>query len=275
MISNSKQVVRTVLALSVVGLTALPAAAQIGGLGVPGQGGQQRSTKQSNPGSSDIDESTKNLRDEDPAVRLEAVKALAASQDKKAVEHLIEATADVDPRVKIKAIDALGNLRAADATPVLVQVLYMRESEPWLKQRVLVSLGKIGDTRSARPIADFLSSVSDVPTRGTAIYALGEIGDPNSVPELKRIGDNVHRRDVAAPGHATRSRRSSRNRSIPRSWSRRCGTPRRTPGRRPRARQRRSPTRNHARGIERPGTTATERSAAPRRSRVRPMRGCL
>lgn len=186
-ISHTKSVARFAVALSFVAFAALPAAAQLGGLNVPG--GSQRSTRQSNPGSSDLDESTKNLRDEDAAVRLEAVKSLAASQDKKAVEHLIEATADVDPRVKIKAIDALGTLRAADATPVLVQVLYMRESEPWLKQRVLVSLGKIGDSRSARPITDFLSRDTDVPTRGTAIYALGEIGDPNSVPDLKRIGE--------------------------------------------------------------------------------------
>lgn len=182
-----KTFVRTALALSVVALGASSAAAQVG---LPGSN-PQRSTRQTNPGASDIDEPTKNLRDDDAAVRLEAVKALAASQDKKAVEHLIEATADLDPRVKIKAIDALGTLRAADATPVLVQVLYMRESEPWLQQRVLVSLGKIGDTRSAKPIADFLSRDTDPATRGTAIYALGEIGDPTSVSDLKRVGESA------------------------------------------------------------------------------------
>src|SRR5690606_13050111 len=109
-----KKFVRTALALSVVALGASSAVAQVG---LPGSN-PQRSTRQTNPGASDIDEPTKNLRDDDAAVRLEAVKALAASQDKKAVEHLIEATADLDPRVKIKAIDALGTLRAADATPV-------------------------------------------------------------------------------------------------------------------------------------------------------------
>lgn len=167
------------------------AAAQIGGLsGLPGQEGA-RSSGSKNPGTSDIDESTRNLRDDDPAVRLEAVKGLAASNDKEAIEHLIEATADVDPRVKIKAIDALGTLRAGDATSVLVQMLYMRESEPWLKQRVLVALGKIGDSRAADPIADFLARDSDVATEGTAIFALGEIGDPGSVPTLQGIASNA------------------------------------------------------------------------------------
>lgn len=167
------------------------AAAQIGGLsGLPGQEGA-RSSGSKNPGTSDIDESTRNLRDDDPAVRLEAVKGLAASNDKEAIEHLIEATADVDARVKIKAIDALGTLRAGDATSVLVQMLYMRESEPWLKQRVLVALGKIGDSRAADPIADFLARDSDVATEGTAIFALGEIGDPGSVPTLQGIASNA------------------------------------------------------------------------------------
>lgn len=167
------------------------AAAQIGGLsGIPGQEGA-RSSGSKNPGTSDLDELTQNLRDDDPAVRLEAVKGLAASNDKEAIEHLIEATADVDPRVKIKAIDALGTLRAGDATSVLVQMLYMRESEPWLKQRVLVALGKIGDSRAADPIADFLARDSDVATEGTAIFALGEIGDPGSVPTLQGIAGNA------------------------------------------------------------------------------------
>ncbi|MEW6272144.1 MAG: HEAT repeat domain-containing protein [Thermodesulfobacteriota bacterium] len=182
---HGKPLVRIALAAVIVACSAAGASAQ---LNLPGMG-NQRSTRQTNPGTSDIDEAAKNMRDDDAATRLEAVKALATSQDKEAIEHLIEATADLDPRVKIKAIDALGTLRAADATPVLVQMLYMRESEPWLKQRVLVALGKIGDTRAARPIVDFLARDTDVATRGTAIFALGEIGDPSSVPQLKTIGE--------------------------------------------------------------------------------------
>ncbi len=173
------------LALAFCAASALDAAAQ---LGLPGS--QRPTSRQSNPGASDIDEHTRNLRDEDPAVRLEAVKGLAASNDKDAIEHLIEATADVDPRVKLKAIDALGTLRAADATTVLVQVLYMRESEPWLQRRVLVALGKIGDSRAAGPIADFLSRDTDVASKGTAIFALGEIGDPKVIPALKSIEES-------------------------------------------------------------------------------------
>ncbi|HZR85048.1 MAG TPA: HEAT repeat domain-containing protein [Candidatus Binatia bacterium] len=144
---------------------------------------------ESNPrgGTAEVEEWGKQLRGDDPVQRLEAVKSLATSQEKSAVQHLVEATADPDPRVKLKAIDALGTLRASDATPVLIQTLYLRDSEPWLKQRVLVALGKIGDNRAARPIADYLSRDTDKQTLGTAIFALGEIGDRETVSDLQRI----------------------------------------------------------------------------------------
>ncbi|MFM8411401.1 MAG: HEAT repeat domain-containing protein, partial [Alphaproteobacteria bacterium] len=127
------------------------------------------------------------LRDPDPLMRLEGVKDLSASTEKGAVPLLIEATADADPRVRIKAIDALGTLRATDATPVLVQLLYLRDSEPWLKQHVLVALGKIGDNRAAEPIAEFMGRDTNKDLLGTAIFSLGEIGDPKSIPELQKL----------------------------------------------------------------------------------------
>lgn len=156
--------------------------------GAPRNPSQMRKSD-SNPraGQAELEDSAKQLHSDDPVERLEAVKALGKSQDKGAVQYLIEATADADPRVKLKAIDALGTLRASDATPVLVQTLYLRESEPWLKQRVLVALGKIGDNRAARPIADYLARDSDKATLGTAIFALGEIGDTQTVPDLQRL----------------------------------------------------------------------------------------
>ncbi|MFM8410531.1 MAG: HEAT repeat domain-containing protein, partial [Alphaproteobacteria bacterium] len=125
------------------------ARAQFGG----GGGAQQNLSKQADrkkaSGAAEVTEAGKKLRDPDPLMRLEGVKDLSASTEKGAVPLLIEATADADPRVRIKAIDALGTLRATDATPVLVQLLYLRDSEPWLKQHVLVALGKIGDNRAA------------------------------------------------------------------------------------------------------------------------------
>lgn len=134
-----------------------------------------------------IDEYVRSLGSEDADKRLQAVKSLGASKDAKAVEHLIGALGDADPRVQAKSVDLLGELRATDATQVLIQQLFLRTTEPMMKQRILAALGKIGDVRAARPIMEFLQRDLDEATRGTAIYALGDIGAPESVATLQAL----------------------------------------------------------------------------------------
>lgn len=135
----------------------------------------------------DIDDFTKRLNDEDPAVRLEAVKSLSDSGKPEAIEYLIQATGDPDEAVKCKAIDSLGKLRATNATQVLVQKLFMRDVEPQVKQRILVALGRMGDVKAAQPIGEFLKHNTDPSMAGTAVFALGEIGDAEAVPRLEQI----------------------------------------------------------------------------------------
>jgi len=127
---------------------------------------RQRYDRQTKGGS--IDEFARDLRSEDPADRLKGVKSLSESTDPKAVEYLVQALGDADMRVKAKAIDACGNVRAADATPVLIQQLFLRGTDPEVKQRILAALGKIGDQRAAKPIQEFLGRDLDHATRGTA-----------------------------------------------------------------------------------------------------------
>jgi HEAT repeat protein len=134
-----------------------------------------------------IDEWTKRLNDPDPAQRLEAVKSLGESGQPDAIEYLIQATGDPEEAVKIKAIDYLGKLRATDATQVLVQKLFMRDVEPPLKQRILVALGRMGDTKAAQPISEFLKQDTDSAVSGTAVFALGEIGDASVIAHLEQI----------------------------------------------------------------------------------------
>lgn len=134
-----------------------------------------------------IDEWTKKLNSEDPATRLEAVKSLGESGQAEAIEYLIQATGDPDDAVRIKAIDYLGKLRATDATQVLVQKLFLRDTEPQVKQRILVALGRMGDTKAATPISEFLERDDDPVMCGTAVFALGEIGDSATIPKLEAL----------------------------------------------------------------------------------------
>ncbi|MCX8071077.1 MAG: HEAT repeat domain-containing protein [Candidatus Binatia bacterium] len=146
---------------------------------------QQRNKAQSGS----FDEHIRKLNNADPDVRFEAVRQLANSRDKKAVEYLIQSVGDPDVRVRAKAIEALGEMRAADATQVLVQQLFLRTSEPALKQRILAALGKIGDPRAARPLLEFLQLDLDLATKGTAIYALGEIGSVEALDVLQQLAN--------------------------------------------------------------------------------------
>ena len=134
-----------------------------------------------------LDEAVKQLASPDPEKRLQAVKALGTSKDSKAVDHLIRALGDSDLRVQAKAVQILGDMRATEATPVLVERLMMRTTDSGMKQLIIVSLGKIGDARAARPLIQLLQRDLDVEMRGTAIFALGEIGSPEALEVLEHI----------------------------------------------------------------------------------------
>jgi HEAT repeat protein len=137
--------------------------------------------------STSIEEPIRKVNSSDPNERLEGVRELSGSRDAKAVEYLIQAVGDTDLRVRAKAVEALGVLRATEATQVLVQQLLLRSTEPQMKQRILASLGKIGDPRATRPILEFLQRDLDAQMRGTAIFALGDIGSSEAVDTLRKI----------------------------------------------------------------------------------------
>lgn len=171
----------TTLALAALLLAgAVPAAAQISADQV-----RQRYDRQTKGGS--IDEFARQMNSEDPNERLKGVKSMSESSEPKAVEFLVQAIGDPDMRVKAKAIDACGDMRATDATPVLIQQLFLRGTDEEVKQRILAALGKIGDPRAAKPIQEFLSRDLNHDTRGTAIFALGDISDPESLDFLKEV----------------------------------------------------------------------------------------
>lgn len=144
----------------------------------------QKATKGAN-----IDDFVKRLSSDDADTRLEAVKSLGGSGEPKAIQYLIQAIGDPDERIQAKSIDLLGDLRASEAIPVLVQCLSRTTTNPNLKPLILAALGKIGDSRAAVPIAEYLQRDLESSTRGTAVFALGEIAAAESVEPLKQIAD--------------------------------------------------------------------------------------
>ncbi|TMB55752.1 MAG: HEAT repeat domain-containing protein, partial [Deltaproteobacteria bacterium] len=140
-----------------------------------------------------LDDNIRKLNGDDPEARLEAVRALGEINEPKAIEYLLQAANDPDMRIRIKAIDTLGNAHAKDASGLLIQQLFLRSTDLPTKQRILAALGKIGDTRATGPILDILSRDIDPAVRGNAIFALGEIGDHPRTPGASRRAAGTRR----------------------------------------------------------------------------------
>ena len=138
---------------------------------------------------SSLREWVRHLNEDDPEKRLEAVKSLGDSNDPKAVDYLVQAVNDPDPRVEAKAVDYLGKLRATDSTPFLIQKLFTVGTKERLRQRIVMTLGKIGDPRASRPLLQYVSQDMNPDVRGAGIFAVGEIADQSMQEELQRFSD--------------------------------------------------------------------------------------
>jgi len=135
-----------------------------------------------------LDEAVRKFEDDDIPTKLEGIVALGTVDDRdKALGYLLQAANDPQPSIRLKAIDTLGTMRANEAVAPLVQQLFLRDTDPPTKQRILVALGKIGDRAATKPILDFLARPGELALRGNAIHALGEIGDPAALPALERL----------------------------------------------------------------------------------------
>jgi hypothetical protein len=135
-----------------------------------------------------LDDAIRKFGEEDIQARLEGVEGLGENAgDAKAIEYLLRGAADADLSVRVKSIDVVGNARLKQAVPLLVQQLFMRDTTLATKQHILASLGKIGDPSATKPILDFLARDVDPSVRGSAVYALGDIGDRAALPSLEKL----------------------------------------------------------------------------------------
>jgi HEAT repeats len=127
------------------------------------------------------------FKDADPNVRVDELTKLRDLQDPEVNAILIESMADPDLRVKLKAIDILGAREANAAVAPMSSMLFLRSTEQIAKLHLVAELGRIGDAQGALPIMQFLAEPEDERGRGTAVFALGEIGNEKATPLLKRV----------------------------------------------------------------------------------------
>jgi HEAT repeat protein len=160
-----------------------------------------------------MNDNVRKMKSDDPNERLEAIRGFGEINEPKAIEYLVAAANDPDMRIRIKAIDTLGQIKAKDATPLLIQQLFMRDTDLGTKQRILACLGKIGDTRATGPIVDFLARNVDPAVRANAIFALGDIGDPSAIGPLQALANDS--KDPALGNLASEAIRKIRARPQP------------------------------------------------------------
>ena len=103
---------------------------------------------------------------------------------------LFRGLVDSDVRVRIKAIDVLGARGVNDAVPAMSQELFLRETPAVEKLHLVAALGRIGDQRGTMPVVEYLNETQDTDSRGTAVFALGEMADPRANDTLIQIVDN-------------------------------------------------------------------------------------
>jgi len=197
--SKARLVLATALVASAIMVPRVVRAQMMGRPGPGGGGMSLNSLEQAGPGSlkntgKSADEAIRDAKrkfaDADPRVRVQGLEGLRFVDSNDANEILFRGIADPDVRVRIKAIDVLGARGVSDAVPIMSQELFLRETPAVEKLHLVAALGRIGDQRGAMPIVNYLKETDDSDSRGTAVYALGEIGDPSANDILIQIVSN-------------------------------------------------------------------------------------
>jgi len=134
-----------------------------------------------------VEEWKRRLSEPDVRTRLEAVDSLGTKGGDEAIKPLIEATADADYRVRTRAIGYLGQLKALEAAPVLMQLLFLTDVGREEKLRALSSLGLIADPKTSERLVGYAGTINDDDLACRAVYAVGEVGDPKSKARLAAL----------------------------------------------------------------------------------------
>jgi HEAT repeat protein len=127
------------------------------------------------------------LKDADPNVRVSELNKVRYLQDPEVNQILMQSLSDPDIRVKMKAIDILGAREANVAVSPMDSMLFLRSTEPIVKLHLIAALGRIGDAQAALPVMQYLEVEQDERGRGTAVFALGEIGSDKAGPLLNQV----------------------------------------------------------------------------------------
>jgi HEAT repeat protein/beta-lactamase regulating signal transducer with metallopeptidase domain len=133
------------------------------------------------------------LKDTDPELRQQAAFSLGELDDPRAVGPLTAALKDSVADVRQQAAFALGQLHAKDAVPALAGAL--KDEGADVREQAAFALGQIGDASAVQPLVAALKD-ADEDVREQAAFALGQIGDPSALPGLIQALSSDQKADV-------------------------------------------------------------------------------
>ena len=128
---------------------------------------------------------------DDPGALAAALYAMGRSGDDRWAPHVIAQLRNTDPAIRVEATRAAGELELADAIEPLLKMI--TDPDPEVKQAVLEALGNIGGPQ-AQMVLEELAQSDDEATQSAASEALGELlfrGDPLSPIPLGLIDDET------------------------------------------------------------------------------------
>jgi HEAT repeat protein len=116
-------------------------------------------------------------------MRRHLTRALAHTNDSRAVPTLIQLMQDKDEyiNVRISSAEGLGTMANKDATEPLMQVLENKDDSPDIRKSAVVSLGQIGDTAAIELLTEIVDDKEDYPAiRKSAEQSLEMIQEANA-----------------------------------------------------------------------------------------------
>ncbi|MFQ6044192.1 MAG: HEAT repeat domain-containing protein [Candidatus Poribacteria bacterium] len=114
------------------------------------------------------------------------VKILAQlGQNEKAMDLLLTALRDEDQRVRIGAVDALGEMRHAAAVEPIIAA--MRDKNEWVRWHCAAALGKVGSEEAVPRLVVALREDRSWWVRYYAAEALGKIGTKEAIEPLLKV----------------------------------------------------------------------------------------
>jgi len=125
---------------------------------------------------------------DNPAVRQDMVVAGKLVDDPVVVEALVAALEDESTIIRITALESLADLDAVDAVPAIC--LRLEDDDDAVQRAAVDALGRLQDPAATPALVDYLdrNRAGRVPLN--ALWALGNIGDPEALPILSRFREH-------------------------------------------------------------------------------------